>query len=244
MREHKASPRARPDDQKTRQRLLEAAGQVFAEKGFDRATGKEIAERAGTNAAAVNYYFGGMDGLYAAVVRTAHDRLVTLDAFSAAIAGKTGAEAKLRAIVELIVRTLTSPVASSWVLRVMGREIVAPSPAHAPLLATDFLPRTRIMRGIVSELTGLPENHPTVVRGCISTLSPCFMLLIFDRASFTRVFPEFGFRPDDVQAIVDHLVRFALAGLSAVTTAARKRIPARRHARKRARARADARRPR
>jgi hypothetical protein len=111
-------------------------------------------------------------------------------------------------------------------------------------LATDFLPRTRIMRGIVSELTGLPENHPTVVRGCISTLAPCFMVLIFDRASFTRAFPEFGFRPEDVPAVVDHLVRFALAGLLAVTTAARKRAPARGTARTRARTRTQPRRPR
>jgi len=206
----------------TRRRLLEAAGQVFAEKGYDRATGKEIAERAGTNAAAVNYYYGGMEGLYAAVVREAHNRLVTLDAFSAAIAGKVEAEAKLRAIVELIVRTLTGPVASSWVLRVIGREVVAPSAALAPLLEAEFLPRTRIMRGIVSELTGLPKDHPTVARGCISALAPCFMLLIFDRPTFTRAFPEFGFGPGDTAAVVDHLVRFALAGLSSVARAARK----------------------
>jgi len=216
-------PRRGTDEPGTRRRLLEAAGQVFAEKGFDRATGKEIAARAGTNAAAVNYYFGGMESLYAAAVREAHDRLVTLDAFSAAVAGKVGAEAKLRAIVELIVHTLTGPVASSWVLRVVGREIVAPSAALAPLLESQFLPRTRIMRGIVSELTGLPRDHPTVARGCISALAPCFMLLIFDRPTFTRAFPEFGLHPGDADAVVDHLVRFALAGLSSVAKAPRKK---------------------
>src|SRR5260370_36481377 len=69
-------------DQGTRGKLLEAAGHVFAEKGFDRATGKEICERAGTNTAAINYYFGGMEGLYAAVVWEAHDRLVPFEAVS------------------------------------------------------------------------------------------------------------------------------------------------------------------
>ncbi|HKD37864.1 MAG TPA: TetR family transcriptional regulator, partial [Pirellulales bacterium] len=80
--------RTRPD-RSTRERLLEVAGQVFAEKGFARATGKEIAMRAKENSAAVNYHFGGIENLYAEVVREAHNRLVTLEALSAAVAGQT-----------------------------------------------------------------------------------------------------------------------------------------------------------
>src|SRR5262245_47786235 len=144
----------------TRGQLLEAAGQVFAEKGFDRATGKEICERAGTNTAAVNYHFGGMEGLYSAVVWEAHSRFVTFAAASAAIAGKADARAKLETIIGLIVRTLTGPVMSSWALRVLGREVVAPSRALDALREEEFLPKTRILKAIVAELTGLPEDHP------------------------------------------------------------------------------------
>ncbi len=50
----------------TRQRVLEAAGEVFAEKGFERATIREIVERAGANLNAVNYYFRDKHGLYVA----------------------------------------------------------------------------------------------------------------------------------------------------------------------------------
>src|SRR5437867_4556237 len=115
------------DRQDTPGQLLEAAGHVFAEKGFDRATGKEICERAGTNTAAINYYFGGMEGLYAAVLEEANGRLFTLEMVSAAVAGKPDAKSKLEALLGLIVGTLAGPVSSSWVLRVIGREIVAPS---------------------------------------------------------------------------------------------------------------------
>src|SRR5262245_1825742 len=170
----------------TRGQLLEAAGQVFAEKGFDRATGKEICERAGTNTAAVNYYFGGMDGLYAAVLHEAHSRFVTLDALSAAVAGKADARAKLEAILGLVIRTLTGPLGSSWALRVLGREIVAPSSALDVLREKEFLPKARILRAIVGELMGLPQEHPAVARGCISVMAPCFMLLLFDRRSEER----------------------------------------------------------
>src|SRR5947209_7760049 len=121
-------PKRKRADRGTREQLLEIAGQVFAEKGFDRATSKEICRRARANPAAVNYHFGGIAPLYAEVVREAHNRLVTLDAISAAVAAKTNAKAKLRAVIELFVRALTGPASSSWVLRVMGREFVAPSP--------------------------------------------------------------------------------------------------------------------
>src|SRR5262249_14064971 len=167
-------PKREEDDQGTRARLLEAAGQVFAEKGFDRATGKEICERAGTNTAAVNYYFGGIEGLYAAVVREAHGRFVPFAAASAAVARNAGPPAKLEAILELLVRALTGPAGSSWALRVLVREIAAPSPALDVLREKEFLPKTRILRAIVSELTGLPEEHPAVARGCISVIGACY----------------------------------------------------------------------
>src|SRR5712672_3065728 len=51
----------------TRQRLLEAAGEVFAEHGFRNATIREICEKAKANIAAVNYHFGDKEELYAAV---------------------------------------------------------------------------------------------------------------------------------------------------------------------------------
>src|SRR5262249_32521038 len=128
-----APPRRKGADQGTRRRLLEAAGQVFAEKGFDRATGKEICDRAGTNTAAVNYYYGGIEGLYAAVVREARNRLVTVEAVAAAVAGKADARARLEAVLGLIAQAVTGPVISSWAPRVLVREIAAPSAAFDAL---------------------------------------------------------------------------------------------------------------
>jgi AcrR family transcriptional regulator len=206
-------PRA---DQQTRSALLEAAGQVFAEKGFDGATGKEICRRAGANTAAVNYYFGSMRGLYAATLWEAHSRLVTFEALSAAVAQKADPRAQLRAVISLFVATLTGPVASSWVLRVIGREITSPSPALDVLRQKELLPKSRILRRIVGQLMGLPENHPAVARGCLNVLAPCFMLLVGDRQTLSRAFPQIGLTPQDGPALVRHMVRFALAGLTAV----------------------------
>src|SRR5262245_6436494 len=59
-------------DGDTETRLLEAAGCVFAEKGFDATTVRDVCQRAGVkNIGAVNYYFRSKDNLYEAALRNA-----------------------------------------------------------------------------------------------------------------------------------------------------------------------------
>ena len=56
----------------TKVRLLEAAGEEFACKGFDAARIRTICERAGANVAAVNYHFGDKEQLYLQALLEAH----------------------------------------------------------------------------------------------------------------------------------------------------------------------------
>ena len=64
------SPQKQPpaDVERSREALLAAGSEVFADVGFDGARVGSIAERAGVNAALINYYFGGKAGLYRAIL--------------------------------------------------------------------------------------------------------------------------------------------------------------------------------
>ncbi|HQL88795.1 MAG TPA: TetR family transcriptional regulator, partial [Lentisphaeria bacterium] len=58
---------AKDDKIENRDRLLAAGLKIFAEKGFSGATVREICDEAGSNIAAINYYFGDKVGFYQAV---------------------------------------------------------------------------------------------------------------------------------------------------------------------------------
>jgi TetR/AcrR family transcriptional regulator, regulator of cefoperazone and chloramphenicol sensitivity len=57
----------RSDGEESRRRLLHTALRLFAEKGFERTSTREIAAVAGANISAISYYFGDKAGLYRAV---------------------------------------------------------------------------------------------------------------------------------------------------------------------------------
>lgn len=62
-----------PDN--NRKKLLRAAAELFAEKGFDAVSTRDLCTRANVNVAAISYYFGGKEGLYLEVFQTYAHRI-------------------------------------------------------------------------------------------------------------------------------------------------------------------------
>lgn len=60
--------RSTRDAERTRAALLLAGRSAFADRGYEGARTQEIADGAGVNKAMINYYFGGKQGLFSAVL--------------------------------------------------------------------------------------------------------------------------------------------------------------------------------
>ena len=198
-----------------RARLLEAAGQVFAEQGFEAATGKEIAERAGVSAAGVNYHFGSLEGLYAAVLEAARDRLVASEAFAEIVGGPGPPRRKLRSLIGVVVAAIKAGK-SGWALRLIGREVTAPSPMGLKLMVSTVGPRAQLLRTLVGEIVGLPEDDPKIALACISMVAPLQLLLIADRQIVRGMHPSLDLSAMDEEMLVDHFLGFATAGLARI----------------------------
>lgn len=187
-------------------RLLEAAGQEFAENGFDAASIRAICERARTNLASVNYHFRSKGHLYREVVAEAYRR--ALLARPEHGAGGSVAE-ELRAY---IVGLLTAPT-DGWPYRLMARdalsselEIPDDDPAHR--LAR---PRLELLRGILRRACpGADDRRLDALALSIIGQSLCHRLA---RPLAARLIGEDRLARLDVIYAAEHIAAFSLAGL-------------------------------
>ncbi len=112
------SPNRRRDADATRRALLDAAGALFDEKGFDNSTTREIGARAGVDAALIARYFGTKEGLYLAV-------LADPERAGTVALADTDLDGCLRLLLTRWSRRGTSPVASALVAPDLSPDVAA-----------------------------------------------------------------------------------------------------------------------
>jgi len=196
--------------------ILEAAGRVFAERGYADATSKDICAAAGVNTAAVNYYFGGKDSLYEAVLVEGHRQLLSLEDLGEIMSSGAPPEEKLRAFYERLLRTARA-ASELWGIKVFLREIAAPSPTVNKALPEVILPKAALLRGLIGEITGHPPDSVTVQRGVAFVVLPAISLIMFPEALRTRILPATAVMDG---GMLDDMMRYALGGLRALAVAA------------------------
>jgi AcrR family transcriptional regulator len=198
----------KPDD--TRQRLLEAAGEVFAEKGYQAATVREICSRAGANLAAVNYYFGDKQRLYVEVVNYAHrgHGEQPLPEFPP----ETPSAEKLWGFVEHMLVGSEVQECPSWGRRLMMREMAEPSEACGALVDAFVRPKAELLGRILAEL--LPPDTSPADRHLIaySIVGQCLFHRMH-RPIALALSGEELYRSFNTAWLADHITRFTLAAI-------------------------------
>jgi AcrR family transcriptional regulator len=206
----------RGDGATTRAQLLETAGQVFAEKGVARITGREVADRARTNSAAINYHFGGIENLYAEVLVEAHDRVASMEELAAIAQGTLTPKEKLRQLLMVAAATIVEPAEKTWALRILTRELLSPSSAFQILNERAILPKRVAVNVIVAEILGREPGDPVVARCALTIMAPVTVLLVTDPVIAKDAFPGFVDDQRSVEELADFLYRFAIGGNAAV----------------------------
>jgi AcrR family transcriptional regulator len=128
-----------PSGSGTRERLLEAALDVFGRYGYDAATTRMIAGQAGANIAAIPYYFNGKEGLYEAVVRRIVDLIATQmegtrrEITDSSLSGPEAREKAVQLLEKLLARFIQFMVGSPEaprISRIILREQMYPTAAY------------------------------------------------------------------------------------------------------------------
>lgn len=205
--------------QETQERLLAAAAELFAERGFFNTTVREIAERARVNIAAGHYHFGSKQELYLEVTRRQFERIAAQ--LTARHASPTPSEveaasrpeliAMLRVRVETLLEHLVGPPPSIHG-QLMQREMCDPSGA-LPVIVEQFIrPHKEQLQRIVARLApGLSKRE--LERCCFSIVGQVFFYrmmspiipLLLGVAELPR---------DFVRTTADHITVFSLGALN------------------------------
>lgn len=131
---------------RTRERIMLAAERLFLEHGYDGTSLRRLTAAAQVNLGAVNYHFGGKDGLFQALIARRFDalhaaRLAALQEYEAAAHGAPLTCAQLvDALLRPALTLARTAGASDDFLRLLGRAYVDPSPALRRLLAERYAP--------------------------------------------------------------------------------------------------------
>jgi AcrR family transcriptional regulator len=195
----------RSDGEATRARILEAAGELFAAAGYGEATSKAVALRADASLASINYHFGGRGGLYEAVLIEAHRRFVDVADLQSLARSDMPAATKLGLLIDHIVR--------KWHLRVLAREVLAPTSHIEVLFSAALLPKAEIVTRILGEVTAIPVGDPALTRCLVSAFAPFMLLLVGPRGGSSPLEDLLRAPPALIAA---HMHRFAIAGLEAI----------------------------
>jgi TetR/AcrR family transcriptional regulator, regulator of cefoperazone and chloramphenicol sensitivity len=222
---------ARRDDPATKARVLRAATELFAERGFHGTKVRDIAERAGANVAAGHYHFGSKRDLYVEVLRATFAQVramlaragVQPDAAAIGRMTTTQVEALLeRRITTMLTDLLGPPPSLHGAL--MQREMLDPSDA-LPIVVAEFIdPMMDETAVIVRRLA--PDLDDEIVRWCVSSIIGQAIFYRFTMPASLRVLGLRAFSPTYARRLAGHVATFSTGGIARVAST-------RRHARAR-----------
>jgi AcrR family transcriptional regulator len=197
-----------------RQKILDAAGEIFAEEGFQSATVREICSRAGVNVAAINYYFGDKAALYVEVLRfstcVAHEEIVR----AAATPGATP-ETVLREMIRSMCRKMLPAERPSWAFRLMAHEMARPTPALDDVVRDVIGPSYQRLRDTVGAMLSLPPDHETT-RMCAHSIISQVIHYVTGRPVISRLWPELKMTHEQVENVAEHIATFSICSIKAL----------------------------
>jgi AcrR family transcriptional regulator len=197
----------------TQQRLLQAAGEIFAVQGYRQATVRDIIERAGVNIAAVNYHFGDKLGLYVAVLQYWLGAAVEKYPADGGLAPDAPAAQRLQAFIRAFFFRVMDDGAPAWHGKLMAREMADPTPGVIEMLVeTHFRANATILFKVLHDLLGQNASEERIRFCAFSVVGQC---LFYRHCQHTipLMAPEQKFGPAEIERIAEHITAFTLAGI-------------------------------
>ena len=200
------------DSERTRARIIEAAGQLFAEKGFKAVTVREIVAAAETHLSALNYHFKGKEALYKAVVENACCSVALTSATQAYLLSLDPRESLVTYVREAAGSGKRD--ALDWRLALVSRVVTSPDELSAREVEQFFISEMTFLAKLVSRAIGEEEGSDRALFGVLS-LFGLIDSFYFYGGYASKVAPEFVERSKDADWLANHIVTLVCSGIAA-----------------------------
>jgi AcrR family transcriptional regulator len=199
------------------ERLLESGEQLFAERGFDGTSIRDLAAAAECNVASVNYYFGSKEKLYIEIWRRhlhllRDTRVASIDRVLSESGGTPSLEDLLRSFALAFIGPLVDASGGPRLMKLMAREMLDP---HLPasMFAEDVIKPTltAMQNALAKACPELPESKvPLVVFSLVGQLMHTIKIKAMLGPVGHETLPRY-----ELTEVIDHIVAFSAAGIRA-----------------------------
>jgi TetR/AcrR family transcriptional regulator, regulator of cefoperazone and chloramphenicol sensitivity len=193
----------------TCRRLLAAASEEFARHGFASARVRPIVDAAQVNLAAVNYYFGGKQGLYRATLQYLARQM---PARLKKTPGAKTAEERLQRRIFTILARFIGTAHPSPLGRILAYEAMAPTGNLETLLEDTMRPELDRIRAILREIVGASADDAQLTHAALGILGQC-VLYLYARPAIERISPALGRGDETCRVLAAQITEFSLGGV-------------------------------
>jgi len=205
----------------TKRRILEAAGECFAEAGFRHATVREICTRAGVNVAAINYHFRDKKSLYLAALKYWQEAAFETYPLDRAADASIPPEERLGIFVTQFLRRVFGKGESSWFGKLIVRELVEPTEGLDMMVQEAARPTFETLSGIIRDLLGPGATEAEVRFSSASVVGQAIFFFV-QRPVIKRLFPGEEWADSRLDTIAAHVTGFSLNAMKKGNRGAKK----------------------
>jgi len=202
----------REDGKETRNKILDAACEIFAEKGYPSAKIADICRCAGANIASVNYYFGDKATLYIEAWQETFEKYSKL---RLPVDMNKPPEAQLRGYIHSLIQNFADEGAQGQFTRLYLTELAHPTGLIHNLWHDLVEPKRQILLDIIRKIAGRGASDETILFCEMSVISQCRTLLTVRRDDLEYLLGQ-PLSPGLIKRLADHITQFSLAGIKAI----------------------------
>jgi len=205
----------------TRERLLSVACRLFAENGYRATRTQEICRLARANAAAVNYHFGGKEGLYRAVWDRALESTLEDGRGGPPLSSDADRDWLYRYVQACVLSVFDSGM-PGILRKLMTREIADPSPISRDVLANHIAPRYSELDGHLRAMIG-PKATDYQIGCCVFAINAIFGSLALNGTARRELFRAEKPTPAEIEQFAREICAFFIGGVRALRGVPEKR---------------------